>query len=62
MLETTVEILGKVQLVPEGQTAEGGHELIADYFKIIGKAPGGDDAYSVKVQKVGFYGSFDQEN
>ena len=41
--ETTLTLYGEIKEVPAGAHAPGGHELIVDYFKIIGKAPGGDE-------------------
>jgi len=38
-------IFGKLQAVPEGKTAPGGHELQADYWEVISKAPSGDDSF-----------------
>jgi asparaginyl-tRNA synthetase len=43
--ESTVVIFGKLQAVPEGKTAPGGHELQADYWEVISKAPSGDDSF-----------------
>lgn len=50
-IESTVTLYGTVKEVPEGQTAPGGHELIVDYYEIVGLAPSGDDAFSNKVQE-----------
>lgn len=44
--ETTMTIYGVISLVPEGSHAPDNHELHADFFEIIGKAPGGDEAVS----------------
>ncbi|KAG8812919.1 hypothetical protein FRC18_002749 [Serendipita sp. 400] len=43
--EATVEVFGSLQAVPEGKSAPGGHEVIADYWKVIGHAPQGEDSY-----------------
>ncbi|KAI5481451.1 asparaginyl-trna synthetase [Pseudohyphozyma bogoriensis] len=48
-LESTIQITGKIAALPEGKTAPDGHELSADWWAVIGKAPGGDDAISNKV-------------
>ncbi|ALC42867.1 Aats-asn [Drosophila busckii] len=43
--ESSVTLFGTLQLVPDGKTAPGGHELNVDYWELIGLAPpGGADA------------------
>lgn len=43
--EASVELYGTLNIVPEGKTAPGGHELNVDYWKLIGNAPpGGADS------------------
>lgn len=44
-VESTISIYGKLVAVPEGKTAPGGHELVADYWELVGAAPLGDDAF-----------------
>lgn len=48
-LESTVEIYGTLKALPEGKSAPDNHELSADWWRCIGKAPGGDDAFTNKV-------------
>jgi asparaginyl-tRNA synthetase len=43
-LETTITLHGEIKEVPAGAHAPGGHELIVDYYTVVGKAPGGDEA------------------
>jgi asparaginyl-tRNA synthetase len=50
--ESTVEITGTLKVPLEGKTAEGGHELIADWWKTIGTAPGGEEAFVSRVPDV----------
>lgn len=43
--ESSVTLYGQLEVVPEGKTAPGGHELTVDYWELIGLAPpGGADA------------------
>ncbi|XP_034938975.1 asparagine--tRNA ligase, cytoplasmic [Chelonus insularis] len=43
--EASVELYGTLRIVPEGKTAPGGHELLVDYWRLIGNAPpGGADS------------------
>jgi asparaginyl-tRNA synthetase len=51
-VESTVEIVGTVEKVKEGQTAPGDVEVIVDWWKLMGRAPGGDEAFEGKLQKV----------
>lgn len=39
--ESTVKVSGTVKVLPRGKSAPGGHELIADYWELIGLAPAG---------------------
>lgn len=38
--------------MPEGKSAPGGHELIVDYWKILGAAPGDKDAFTNRLNEV----------
>lgn len=51
--ETSMMILGEMWEVPPGAHAPDNRELHADFFSILGKAPGGDDAITNKVQAKG---------
>lgn len=53
--ETSMEIAGEMWEVPPGMHAPDQRELHADYFKVLkgGKAPGGDEAVTNKVQAKG---------
>lgn len=50
-LESTVEIRGTLKALPEGKSAPDNHELVADWWQCVGKAPGGDDAFTNKVSE-----------
>jgi aspartyl/asparaginyl-tRNA synthetase len=51
-LESTIQITGTIKALPPGKTAPDNHELAADWWTVIGKAPGGDDAIGNKVSEV----------
>ena len=51
--ETSMTICGEMWEVPLQHKAPNNRELHADYFEIIGKAPGGEDAITNKVQAKG---------
>lgn len=51
-LESTVELVGTLQPTPEGKTAPGDHELIVDFWRTLGVAPGGDDAFTNRLNEV----------
>ncbi|THH27808.1 hypothetical protein EUX98_g6380 [Antrodiella citrinella] len=50
-LESTVELTGTLQPVPEGKTAPGGHELVVDFWKVLGPAPGAEDAFTNRLNE-----------
>ncbi|KAI0669404.1 asparaginyl-tRNA synthetase [Trametes maxima] len=50
-LESTIEVIGTLKTVPEGQTAPGGHELVVDYWKVLGASPGGEDAFTNRLNE-----------
>ncbi|KAH7059307.1 hypothetical protein BKA57DRAFT_444494 [Linnemannia elongata] len=50
-LESTVTVYGVINELPEGKTAPDNHELTVDYWECIGKAPGGEEAMSNKVNE-----------
>ncbi|KAJ2825062.1 asparagine--tRNA ligase [Coemansia erecta] len=50
-LESTVAVHGVVHAVPAGKTAPGGHELAADFWEVVARAPGGDEAFTNRVSE-----------
>ncbi|TPX32790.1 asparagine---tRNA ligase [Synchytrium microbalum] len=48
-MESTITVYGTIKELPEGKKAPGNHELVTDYWVMVGKAPGGDDAIANKV-------------
>ncbi|ODO00695.1 asparagine-tRNA ligase [Cryptococcus wingfieldii CBS 7118] len=48
--ESTIEVVGQLEKVKEGQTAPGGVELSVEYWKILGRAPAGRDALESRLQ------------
>lgn len=51
-LESSIQITGTISALPEGKTAPDNHELAVDYWSVVGKAPGGEEAFLNKVSKV----------
>lgn len=51
--ETSMMITGEMWEVPPGAHAPNNRELHADYYEVLGKAPGGEDAITNKVQEKG---------
>jgi len=39
--ESTVTVYGVITKLPEGKSAPGGHELVCDYWELVGPAPAG---------------------
>ncbi|KAK3724443.1 hypothetical protein LTR37_001067 [Vermiconidia calcicola] len=51
--ETSMMIKGEMRELLPGKEAPNDREMHADYFEIIGKAPGGEDAITNRVQAKG---------
>jgi asparaginyl-tRNA synthetase len=51
--ETSMDITGELWEVPAGLHAPLSRELHADFFRIIAKAPGGDESFTNKVPEDG---------
>ena len=50
--EWSLEVTGEIKAVPDGKRAPGGHELIVDWLRVVGSAPGGLEAWATKVPEV----------
>ncbi|KAJ2260157.1 asparagine--tRNA ligase [Coemansia sp. RSA 376] len=50
-VESAIAVYGEIKEVPAGKTAPDGHELIVDYWHVVGKAPGGDDSFANRVNE-----------
>ncbi|KAI9568811.1 asparaginyl-tRNA synthetase [Boletus coccyginus] len=50
-LEASVELTGTLKVIPEGQKAPGGHELVVDYWKVLGAAPGAEEAFTNRLNE-----------
>lgn len=53
--ECSIEVVGTLKEVPEGKKAPGGHELVADWWRLLGKAPSGEQAYASLFNDVSQY-------
>ncbi|KAG1835850.1 RecF/RecN/SMC N terminal domain-containing protein [Suillus subalutaceus] len=51
-LEASVELTGTLKTVPEGQRAPGGHELVVDYWRVLGAAPGAKEAFTNRLNEI----------
>ncbi|KAI9568826.1 hypothetical protein HD554DRAFT_2313932 [Boletus coccyginus] len=40
-----------LKVIPEGQKAPGGHELVVDYWKVLGAAPGAEEAFTNRLNE-----------
>lgn len=49
--ESTIQLTGKIVTLPEGKSAPDGHELQADWWAIVGKAPGDAEAFSNQISE-----------
>lgn len=51
-VESTIELCGTIEKVKEGQSAPGGVEVIVDWWKTIGRAPGGEESFEGRLRAV----------
>ncbi|CAO3585696.1 unnamed protein product [Absidia cylindrospora] len=47
--ESTITVYGVINALPEGKKAPDNHELVVDYWELVGKAPDGEEAFNNKV-------------
>ncbi|SAM00854.1 hypothetical protein [Absidia glauca] len=47
--ESTITVYGVINALPEGKKAPDNHELVVDYWELVGKAPDGEEAFNSKV-------------
>ncbi|KAI9598657.1 hypothetical protein BDF19DRAFT_490823 [Syncephalis fuscata] len=50
-MESTITVYGIISELPEGKTAPDNHEMVVDYWQVLGKAPGGEDAIGNKLNE-----------
>lgn len=50
-VESSLAMFGTINKLPEGKSAPGGVELSADFYKVIGLAPSGKEAFTNKIQE-----------
>lgn len=50
-VESSISIFGQIKKLPEGKSAPGGVELVADYYEVIGLAPSGKESFTNKIQE-----------
>ncbi|CDK25482.1 unnamed protein product [Kuraishia capsulata CBS 1993] len=48
-VESTISVYGVVEKLPEGKSAPGGVELVADFYEIVGLAPSGKDSFTNQI-------------
>lgn len=48
-IESTITVYGVIQELPAGKTAPDNHEMSVDFWTVIHKAPGGDEAFGNRL-------------
>ncbi|KAJ1926537.1 asparagine--tRNA ligase [Tieghemiomyces parasiticus] len=49
--ESTVTVYGTIKQLPEGKSAPDNHEMVVDYWELLHRAPGGDDAFASQLNE-----------